>query len=382
VTATRRRVLFAVESGTDVRLVEGLAARFDVDVFCRRIPGGVEVSRPPSRPIDLTVGPSSRARYAPALARRILRTRPDFVLVQGYALAALAANLARRVARVPTALLVCSPVERYYRCRAAHRDAAQPFRRHELAGLALLARMNAALGSRYVVLSEHLAGVVRSHGARSVEVVPVYGVDPRVFRPSDVPRADVRRALGLPGSGKLLFFSSRIAPEKDADTLLRALGALRARGADLWLVNRSGGWRQLVARAERHGVSDRVLAADAVHPERELPRYYQAADVCVQASREEGLGFSPLEALACGTPVVAAAVGGLVETIRDGATGWTYPAGDAKALASCILAVLDDEAEAARRAAAGGAFVRERFAPDRVFGELAATIERAIAEGP
>jgi glycosyltransferase involved in cell wall biosynthesis len=380
VTPARRRVLFAVESGTDVRLVEGLAAHFDVDVFCRRIVGGVEVSRPPSRPVDVAIGPPSRARFAPSLARRILRTRPDFVLVQGYALAALAANVARRLAGIPSALLVCSPVERYYRCRAAHRDPSQPFRRHELAGLQVLARLNAALGARYVVLSDHLAGVVRGHGARSVEVIPVYGVDPEVFRPPDVPRASIRRDLGLPESGQLLFFSSRIAPEKDADTLLRALGALRARGADLWLVNRSGGWRELVARAHGHGVADRVLAADAVHPERQLPRYYQAADVCVQASREEGLGFSPLEALACGTPVVAAAVGGLVETIRDGATGWTYPAGDVEALASSVLAVLGDEAEAARRAAAGRALVCERYATRRVFGELAASIERAIAE--
>jgi glycosyltransferase involved in cell wall biosynthesis len=377
---SRRRVLFAVESGTDVRLVEGLAAHFDLDVFCRRIVGGVEVSRPPSRPVNVAVGPASRAGFAPALARRILRTRPDFVLVQGYALAALAANVARRVARVPAALLVCSPVERYYRCREAHRDPALPYRPHELAGLRLLARMNAALGARYVVLSEHLAEVVRAHGAGSVEVIPVYGVDPDVFRPAEAPRLALRRALGLPEAGRLVFFSSRIAPEKDADTLLLAIRALRERGEDLWLVNRSGGFRELLARARRHGVADRVLAADAVHPERELPRFYQAADVCVQASREEGLGFSPLEALACGTPVVAAAVGGLVETIRDGHTGWTYPSGDAAALAACLLAALGDEAEATRRARAGRALVRDRFDTGRVFRELAASIERAIAE--
>ena len=110
------------------------------------------------------------------------------------------------------------------------------------------------------------------------------------------------------------------------------------RGRDVWLLHRSGGYREFIKDAERFGVAERVVATDAVHPHQQLPLDYQAADVFVQASRAEGLGFAPLEALACGTPVVAAAVGGLKETIRDKETGWSYPAGDVDWLARSIAA--------------------------------------------
>ena len=100
---------------------------------------------------------------------------------------------------------------------------------------------------------------------------------------------------------------------------------------------------------------ERVIATDAVDPRSELQRDYAAVDVCVQASRAEGLGFSVLEAMACGTPVVASSVGGLRETVRDGVTGWSVPAGDAARLASALREVLDHPGEASRRAAAGAA---------------------------
>jgi glycosyltransferase involved in cell wall biosynthesis len=102
----------------------------------------------------------------------------------------------------------------------------------------------------------------------------------------------------------------------------------------------------------------------------------------VQASREEGLGLSPLEALACGVPVVATAVGGLRETIIDGETGWTYPPGDDAALAQRISAVLDDPAEARRRAAAGRDMVMTRYARDLVFDRFAAALTSPPTPSP
>src|SRR5262249_46665528 len=159
------------------------------------------------------------------------------------------------------------------------------------------------------------------------------GVDTTVFTPLDEDRDALRRRLGLPLGLPLLLFSSRVAPEKDADTLLRALKLLVARGRSLRLLNRSAGFRRFQQHAAALGVAEFVDAADALPPSTELADLYRAVDLCIQASRQEGLGFSPLEALASGTPVIAAEVGGLKETIIANHTGWTYECGDVEQLA-------------------------------------------------
>jgi len=370
---TMARLCFVVESGTDVRLVDGLAERFELTVLARRIPRGLPISQVPERAMDVVVGPASRASFA-RLVWSKLTSRPtfDIVLVQGYALAALAANLAGRMRHLPTFMLICSPVERYYRCRRHNGGPPDKiYRPWEYFGLVTLARINARLGRHYVVLSRHLAEVVRSHGSHAtVDIVPVYGVDTTVFRPAADPPAAIRLRLGLPTEGSLIFFSSRVAPEKDSETLLTALRALLVEGREIRLLHRSGGYLQFLEAARRYGVEERVVATDARHPLKGLEMDYQASDLCVQASREEGLGFSPLEALACGVPVVATAVGGLTETIINGETGWSYPVGDATKLTRCIAAALDHPDEARRRTAAGRAMIAEKFERARVFDTL------------
>jgi len=377
------RLLFIVESGADVRLVEGLAERFELSVFAREIRGGVEISQETQARVCVKVGPRSRAAFARAVFKEVRARRGEFecIVVQGYGAAALAANAAGRLYRLPVVMLVCSPVERYYLCRKTHADDSKPFRRRELAALKLLARLNARLGQRYVVLSRHLADVVRAHGTRRrVEVVPVYGVDTEVFSPARESKRAIRERLGLPARGSLIFYSSRVAPEKDAETLLEAFRALLDGGKDLWLLHRSGGHREFLRAAEKFGVAARVVASDAVHPHRQLADDYRAADLCVQASREEGLGFSPLEALACGTSVVAASVGGLRETIIDGETGWTYPPRDARALARRIEEALSDAEESARRAARGREMVCSRYERRVVFERMTEVIESALRQ--
>jgi glycogen(starch) synthase len=234
------------------------------------------------------------------------------------------------------------------------------------------ARCNAIVGQQYLVLSRHLAETVRGHGTRRpVHVVPVYGVDTNVFHPPGVPKSAIKEQRSLPLNGPLLFFSSRVAPEKDSDTLLAALRLLADRGRNIKILHRSGGFQTFLEHAKRFGVEKYIVATDAVHPVKELPLDYQACDLCVQASREEGLGFSVLESLACGTPVVAASVGGLKETIMNGETGWSYPPGDAAALASCIEDALDNPEEAARRTSRGRELVLRQFETRLVFDKLA-----------
>jgi glycosyltransferase involved in cell wall biosynthesis len=362
-----------VESGADVRLVEGLAERFDLSIIARRIEGGLEINHPPAQRVPLIIGPASRSGFARFVWKHLREhgREFDYVIVQGYGLAALAANVAGLLRRTQTSMLVCSPVEAYYLCRKAVGVQGKSFRRRELFAIRVLARLNALVGQQYIVLSRYLAGVVRQHGARGpIALIPVYGVDTSIFKPATESKSVLRARLGLPATGALIFFSSRIAPEKDGETLLDAVKILLERGRDIWLLHRSGGYEGFLKDAERFGVAHRVIATGAVHPHLQLPEDYQACDLCVQASRAEGLGFSPLEALACEVPVIATAIGGLSETVIDGKTGWTYPAGDARALASLIEVVLGDPQEATRRAVSGREMVQAVYERRIVFEKL------------
>lgn len=378
----RPRVCFVVESGTDVRLVDGFSAIADLTVMARRIVGGVEISRPPVSSAAIEVGPASFSGFARHVLASLRRRSGefDFIVAQGYGASAAAANVAARLTRTPSVMLVCSPAEEYYRCRRDQHDPAKPFRSRELAALRLFAAINARVGRGYVVLSDHLASVVRAHGTRRrVDVIPVYGVDTALFRPVATPRLDLRLARGLPATGSILFFSSRIAPEKDSPTLLEAFGRLLAAGRDVHLLHRSGGYRQLQEAAAAAGVGSRVIATDAVHPD-ELPLDYAASDICVQASRAEGLGYSALEALACGVPVVATNIGGLAETVIDGVTGWSCPPRDARALADSLADAIDRPDEARRRALAGRQMVEERYEAASAFRRFVSLIQREMAD--
>lgn len=376
---SRPRLLFVVESGTDVRLVEGLTERFDLSILARKIEGGVEISWPPSVGVPTSVGPSGRTSFARFAFRELIRRKSeiDIVLAQGYGLAALAANASRQFTGKPVVLLICSPVEAYYRCRLTHPNG-RLYRPHEAALLSFFARANAMAAPHYVVLSEHLGEVVRAHGARRVHNIPLYGVDTDLFTPSLRPKSEIKQQLQLPTDGTLIFYSSRIAPEKDSETLLRAVRRLLDSGHNLWLLHRSGGYQSFRRDAASFGVVERVIATDAVHPHRQLPLDYQACDICVQASREEGLGFSPLEALACGVPVVATAVGGLKETIIEGRTGRTYPVGDDEKLARQIAETIANPTEARRRAEAGRQLVCERFDRRTVFAHFAELVNQLL----
>lgn len=368
----RPRVCFVVDSGTDVRLADGLAEGTTLRILARRLPSGREISQPSRHPLDVEVGPAGHASFALFALRRLvaLRREVDVVIVQGYGPTAAFANLAGRLTGLPVLMLVCSPIAEYYSCRKTSAQG-RPFRRSEYLAIRLFSKLNAWLGRAYIVLSPYLASVVRRHGStNSVDVIPVYGVDHAIFKPSIEAKAALRTRLGLPDDLPIVFFSSRVAPEKDAETVLRALASLAAAGRPVRLLHLSGGHGELLELARELGVEPYVIAGDAVPPFEQLADHYRASDVCVQASREEGLGFSALEALACGVPVVASAVGGLNDTIRDGDTGWQVPVGDAEALAAAITNILQDPAEAARRTDRGAALVAAHYDRDRVFDAM------------
>ena len=114
---------------------------------------------------------------------------------------------------------------------------------------------------------------------------------------------------------------------------------------------------RLVARVDELGMSERVRFVPPQAHER-LATYYRAADVCLVPSRSESFGLVALEAAACGTPVVAAAVGGLQTLVDDGTTGYLVEGGDPEAFAARTSELVADPERSARMGAAASVLAR------------------------
>jgi D-inositol-3-phosphate glycosyltransferase len=185
-----------------------------------------------------------------------------------------------------------------------------------------------------------------------IQIVPP-GVDHDLFSPGDATaKARARAALGL-GAGPVLLFVGRIQPLKGADVAVRTLAAVGRDDATLVVVGGPSGpdgpaeMRRVRALVVQEGLADRVRFVPP-QPHDCLPDYYRAADVCLVPSRSESFGLVALEAAACGTPVVAAAVGGLRTLVASGCTGFLVEGRDPADYAERVDALLRDPAGAAR----------------------------------
>jgi D-inositol-3-phosphate glycosyltransferase len=191
------------------------------------------------------------------------------------------------------------------------------------------------------------AELLRDYGAHASRIATIpCGVDTDLFRPGD--RAEARRGLGL-DERPVLLWVGRIAPIKGLDTLLDAVARLSATGQSprLLIVGgeadepANGHEASLRRRIERLRLEDTVRFIGP-QPQSVLPVYYVAADVTVLPSYYESFGMVALEAMACGSPVIASRVGGLVTTVRDGVTGFLVPDSDVPALAERIESLIAD----------------------------------------
>jgi D-inositol-3-phosphate glycosyltransferase len=184
--------------------------------------------------------------------------------------------------------------------------------------------------------------LVRYYDARpdNIGVVPC-GVNMELFRPVD--KAAARQALGLKDE-KIALFVGRIDPLKGIGQLLKTIPLLEKRDSSRLIViggdeNSKTEVEGLKKMAAELGIGDRVTFRGLIKQD-SLPLYYSAADVCVVPSYYESFGLVPLEALVCGTPVVATDVGDLKNIIKHGETGYIVRDNAPENLAAGIDAVL------------------------------------------
>ena len=226
-------------------------------------------------------------------------------------------------------------------------------------------RYNAVMAKGEVVIaaSRYIADLVAArHGVAQarLRVIP-RGVDPRRFDPAAV--APARRAAlaaewGLPPGAPVVMLPGRLTGWKGQAVLIDALARLDRRDAIGVLVGsdqgRAGYSARLRAQAEANGLAGRLRFAG---PCEDMPAALALADVVVHASTQpEAFGRVVIEAQAMARPVIAADLGGPVETVEDGVTGWRVTPGDPAALAAAIARVL---ALAPEASAAVGARARE-----------------------
>lgn len=182
---------------------------------------------------------------------------------------------------------------------------------------------------------------------KKIVVIPP-GVDTSHFYP--IPVDEAKEFVGVPPCDHMLLFVGRIEPLKGIDILLEALTIMHKTGIYVCLSVIGGNpgpdqdeisaeMARLQSLREKYKLED-LVAFLGSRSQDSLPYYYSAADAVVVPSQYESFGLVALEAMACGTPVVASQVGGLAFLIQDGVTGYTVPTDDPQALAERLALLI------------------------------------------
>ncbi len=213
-------------------------------------------------------------------------------------------------------------------------------------------RLRVASPSRWLIDKARKSAL--AEGTVEWKIIP-YGVNLELFHPRH--REEARARLELSQDARVLLYAAnagRANPFKDYETVERAAADLSTRLGDrlvLLVVGGDGPPRQrgpirFVPRLEDRG---------------DLADHYRAADLFLHAAREDNFPNTVLESLACGTPVIATAVGGVAEQIEHGTTGFLVPPADPAAMAEAAVRALRDESALRAMRARSAELARERF---------------------
>lgn len=330
---------------------------WEVDVFTRRdddtTPQEVPLG-PGARVVHVPAGPPQRVRkedllpFMPSFTRFFLgyaRRRGYDLVHANFFMSALVAADARRAAGLPFVVTFHA----LGKVRRLHQKEADAFPAERLAIEERAVREADAIISE---CPQDEDDFIDHYDAdpRKLRTIPC-GFDPSEFGPME--RASARRIVGVTGSEPVVLQLGRMVPRKGVDTVIRGLARLRhEHGIRARLLIVGGEAREpdpaatpeigrLMRIAEEEGIAPAVTFTGA-RGRSELRAYYAAADVFVTTPWYEPFGITPVESMACGTPVIGAAVGGIKATVRDGETGFLVPPKDPDALAGRLATLLSD----------------------------------------
>jgi len=326
-------------------------AGVQADVFTRRWEDGPEVVEvePGFRVVHVEAGPPDLAKeqlpdvveaFAAGVRSHLARLGDVDALHANYWLSGVAGHQLKHELDLPL-------VSTFHTLARAKAETGDPEPDRRVRAEAAVIGCSDAILANCVAEADQL---VRLYGAdpQRIEIVAP-GVDHAFFSPGDAAGARVAlRHLDL-GDGPALLFVGRIQPLKGLDVAVRALAALDRRDATLVVVGGASGTdgnvevERIEKLAAALGVGDQLRFVEPV-PHHLLSTYYRAADVVLVPSRSESFGLVALEAAACGTPVVAAAVGGLRTLVEHGRTGFLVEGRDPAVFASYADQILAEPA--------------------------------------
>ncbi len=369
---------FIIEDTTDIRLIDGLNKYFNVTIFGRRRKNYNIVPWKIPEDVNTFLFSCRRILYPVVLFFSLLRNSSsfDFFVVNSDTLTALSVNLVKYFVRKPSISVIQKPTLEYLQAKNLKGNVKLVHYQllHVIARI--LVMWNIAHFDLNIVVSNYIKCKLLKYSKNKIVVIPFYGID-TLFAPSyKKTKNQIRKELSLPQDKYIIFVSSRISPEKDITTLFKSVKLLIADGInDIILLNLSGQCEDFIRIAKGFGLDKFAIGRPAIIPYA-LPPYYQAIDLCVQPSLFEGLGLSPLESLACGTPAIVSHTGGLKESTSHKVHSLHFKPNGPEDLADKIKYAYKNRKELLSMAQRARIRIREKYNSADVFRAFKMTVEK------